>query len=308
MTGTVTLSIEIELGWGPARLPQSNTKKKISEGRRRETETLHRLLDVCDENDVSVSFDVVGHLLLDSCDGDHDCPFPNHFDVCPRTDVATDPLYYAPDLIVAIRSSDIDHEICTHTFSHVDCHKVSEDVVKWEIRTAQRVHREFGLESPTSFVPPLHHTPSTETLTKTGIQTVRKPLPGHNPPNKPVLRHGWSLTKDHPIRDPSKTDGVLQTYCTPRPTLSSQHLPTGQLQPSPVFQLLPRRVRQRIHQRYLASGLHKAAEQDGFVHYWTHLFNLANEAQWAAITPFLKQLGQYQSNDDIDIKTMAELS
>jgi hypothetical protein len=61
MTGTITLSLEIELGWG---LAQFNKLDTLSDDRRQETDHLRRLLTLCDELSVPITFDIVGHLLL----------------------------------------------------------------------------------------------------------------------------------------------------------------------------------------------------------------------------------------------------
>ena len=79
MTGTVTMSLEVELGWGVARFGMLD---KIAPGRERETRRLNALLDRCTTHDVPMTFNVVGHLFLESCDGDHEGPYPEGwFDV-----------------------------------------------------------------------------------------------------------------------------------------------------------------------------------------------------------------------------------
>ncbi len=117
MTGIVTISIEIELGWGYHDI---GDYRKLSDGRVAETKALSRLLSLCEELHIPITFDVVGHLLLEKCGGNHDGPHPEGwFSADPGTDVSEDPLFYAPDLIQDIVDTDVDHEIGSHTFSHI---------------------------------------------------------------------------------------------------------------------------------------------------------------------------------------------
>jgi len=74
MGGKITLSVEIELGWGHHDKPDGNPA--LSEDREVETKALRRLLAVCDEHRIPITFDIVGHLLHESCDGIHDAPIP----------------------------------------------------------------------------------------------------------------------------------------------------------------------------------------------------------------------------------------
>lgn len=100
MSGTLTLSVEIELGWGVHDL---GTDDHLSEGCQRERQYMTRLLDACDEFDVPVSFDVVGHLFFDTCDSHDTAGYPEGwFDADPETGASEDPAFYAPDLIGAV--------------------------------------------------------------------------------------------------------------------------------------------------------------------------------------------------------------
>lgn len=299
--------MELELGWGAARLPSSNTLDKLSEGRKAETETLERFVQLCDRYDIQVSFDVVGHLLHSSCQANHGCPFPSHFGVDPGTDATRDPLYYAPDLIDTIQSAEVNHELCTHTFSHINCSEVSPELLAWELDTVHEAHRKSGISEPTSLVPPWHAPPPRHVVSEAGIQTLRVPLPSYERPEERLKLYRWILSKSMPTGVPRLVDGVLEAYCTPHPSLTAQHLPTGQLPPSPVFRAIPTAVRQLIHKRYLESGLRQAAETGENVHYWTHLFNLSNDAQWPPVASFLKSLAASRDRGRVVVNTMASL-
>lgn len=306
MVGRVTLSIELELAWGMHR--KGTYDGYLSDDRRHETAFLRRLLDRCDELGVPLTFNVVGHLFLDSCDGAHRSPHPDPdwYDADPGTDVSRDPLFYAPDLIEDVCAADVDHEVATHTFSHVNCDEVPEAVVEWELEVARKEHESFGCNAPTSFVAPRHRQCSRTVLSRTGIETIRVPDPSYRKPDRLVSY--WVLTRRHPTRPPALVDGVLETYCTPHPSLTTPLLPKGQAPPASHFQAIPRQARQWIQERYLRAALDVAIRNDSYVHLWTHLWDMSNEGQWAPIKSFLETLATYVADGRAETHTMASLS
>jgi len=326
MTGTVTLSIEVELAWGLARVGGTAPRplERHSPGRREETARLDALLGLCEERDLPISFDAVGHLLLDSCSGSHSGPHPSGwFDADPETDKYRDPLYYAPDLIDAITSAQPDHELCTHTFSHARCDRVEDAVVDWELRRVAELHAHRGVDPPVSFVPPIHAPPPRAVLRKHGIRTLRRPIEYRppvrdpDPPPETLDRLVWRLRRSHPaetllreptVRVPERRDGLTETYTSWHASLSAPYLRNGRLRPHPVYRTIPRSLRKRHHLRYLLAGLRKAIDTDGAVHYWTHLFNLTPAEQWSSVSTFLKTLARHRDRGDVEVLTMAELA
>lgn len=323
MTGTVVLSIEVELGWGLARLPGEPTARHSS-GRVVETETLRRLLSLCDDLDLPITFDVVGHLLLESCSGTHAGNWPaDWFRDDPGTSVDEDPLYYAPDLVDLISDAAVDHEIATHTFSHARCDEVNEDVVDEELRTTRDIHRDADRPLPSSFVPPLHGPPPTSVLRDRGIGGVREPVVLRPPIADPDRRSSFLterlrrirqshpvqvLYRRHPVRDPVFRDELVRHYTTWHASLTAPYLPNGTRRPHSFYRFLPIRVRQRIHERYLLLSLADAAVEEGCVHLWTHLFNLSNDAQWPPVESFLHRLADRRTSDELTVETMASLT
>lgn len=307
MTGTITISIEIELGWGVARFDKLD---KLSPGREAETTYLSRLLDLCDEHDIGITFDVVGHLFHESCEGDHGGPHPaGWWDVDPGTSVAEDPLFYAPDLVEDIQSREAGHEICTHTYSHVECDKVCPEVVAWEIERSNQVHRRHGIPASESIVPPRHGPPPADVLTERGVEIKRVPHYRAEGVERPATRPGklYEILIDrHPTSDPKVVDGVLETYSTEYTSLAAPYLRAGTYDPHPVYRTMPLSSRQRLHEWNLRRCL-KAAEKSD-VHLWCHLYDLANERQWPQIESFIEQLGRRTDNDRFEVQTMRELA
>jgi len=307
--GTVCISIEIELGWGQH---DKQDYTLLSEGRRKETETLHRILDSADENEIPITFDVVGHLMLSDCNGSHDSPHERDwFDEDPGTDATRDPQFYAPELLDEIRSANIPHELASHTFSHILCGEVQDEVLDWELGRAITEHERAGDPAPSSIVPPRHSRPRYDLLHEHGIENIR--LPKFQPESgrlKQYLRRiqDWLMESGPAAYAPQERDGILETYSTFYPSLTSALLKNGQRDPPLPFRFIPVTLRQRLHQRYLLSGIDSAIDTEGVTHYWTHLQNASNEQQLEPILALFDELGRRQQSGDINVVTMVNLS
>jgi len=306
MSGTVTLSMEIELAWGTHDRAEYTY---FSPDASAELETLTNLLDCCDRYKIPISFDVVGHLLHESCSGEH--PGPHHdgwWSEDPGTDSERDPLFYAPEFVRMIENADVDHEICTHTYSHVLGDQVSADVIQDELAKASDVHEASGLEKPQSIVFPRHQTPSLAVLEDSEITTVRRPMDDYSSPSGIVRKFFWALRRTHPVTGIDASGDVLETFCTPHPSLSTGLLPIGQQREPLPLRMIPRPIRQKVHERYIRSAVKSAATTGGYVHLWSHLFNIANEAQWKPLQAGLEHIADKRDAGEITLRTMAELS
>lgn len=302
MAGSATISVEIELGWGFHDYADPCDVPELSDDGEKEHEALDWFLSICDDAGVPVTFDIVGHLLLPSCEGNHDGPHPEGwFKRDPGTDADTDPLFYFPEAVEKIRDTEIDHEICTHTFSHVLCDEISNEVLDWEIERAAEVHD----DDIVSLVPPRHRKPSYDVLRKNGVGVVRLTV-DKEPPANLARRYIWTLTRDHPLDRPTETNGVVETRTSPFMTLTASYLSRGVSSPHPAYRLIPRRLRQRTHERFLLSGLDAASHEDANVHYWTHLYNMANKAQRKPIRRFVETLGNSEGMEKMRMSDLAK--
>lgn len=308
--GTIIVSLDFELAWGT--IDRSNAGAELlSEDGRTERQYLDRLLALCDRLQVPVTFATVGHLHHSSCDGHRTPEHPGGwFDRDPETDVETDPQFYAPDAVNAIREADAGHEIGTHTFSHVLCDSVSREVLDWEFDRIAEVHEANGLDRPTSFVAPRNRLPSLDALRENGVEVVRAPRP--TPAETTVgqcanrLRQ-WAGTSAPPIVEPYVRKGVTVTESTPYPSLTTVMLPNGQREPLAAFRRIPETLRQWWHRRYLLNALETASRTGGTLHLWSHLYNLANEAQWEPIEAVLRAIAEYRDAGDVVVRTMGDL-
>jgi peptidoglycan/xylan/chitin deacetylase (PgdA/CDA1 family) len=305
---TATITIEIELGWG---LVQYDMLDALSEDRKRETETLVQLLSLCDELDLPLTFDVVGHLFLEEPLEDYDGDHPEGwFGDIPQTGLESDPEFYAPDLVQMIRAATVDHELATHTFTHVRSGEVSKETLRWELENVTAVHDEMDGSAPRSFVPPNHSKPPYDVLTDAGIRVVRLPnyhADGISPPATRVHEAGRILSGRDPLVKPAHVDGLVETYVSEHISLASPLLPSGQLPPHPLFQALPKSLRRTLHSRALSTTLQKAREQNIPVHHWAHLWDLSNDQQWPQVEQFLRELAAVETEGAVSVRTMGEL-
>ena len=309
MSATVTFSIEVELGWG---VIQYDNLDVLSQGRKAETEALERLLDLCDELRIPMTFNVVGHLLRDSplatYNGSHE---DGWFDHIPKTGPENAPEFYAPGLVERIQESSVNHEICTHTFTHVECANVTNETLRWEFGKVLETHEDFGLDRPVSLVPPRHSPPPRNILKEYGIEIVRSSRKRHPELQKASNRVqlAWEiLTGNQPIKRPRMVDDVIETYCASFPSLTAPSLQSGQKKPHPVFRTLPITTRRRLHRRNLNQSLTAAIERDSNIHIWTHLWETANEIQWPLIEAFLRRVTEARTTDQIQIKNMEKIN
>ena len=303
MTGTVTFSVEVELGWGFHDVPVGDDL--LTDDGERERAALDRLLDELDETSIPFTFDVVGHLCLPECDSDHDGPHPPEwFASDPGTTVDRHPQYYAPEMVAAIDDRPTEHEICTHTFSHsVRADDPAE--LDWEL---DRV-AEIDPTQLSSFVAPRHGDVDYGTLTAHGIEAIRVPT---RHPRSTTLRKLNTASRALPgrsptVHEPAVVEDVVETYSTYEPSLTSPLLPNGARSAPLPFRFVPVGTRQRHQLRYLRRGVERAIEHDSAVHYWTHLYNLANREQLSPVVAFLEWLDGKRRETDVRVATMSEL-
>ena len=300
----VTISIEIELGWG---VHDVGEYPHLSDDGSAERACLGHLLDHCDSVDVPISFDVVGHLFEPDCERDHHGPHrEGWFQNDPGTAVARDPLFYAPEMVRQILERPTGHELCTHTYSHVICGEASPETIAWELEAAQSLIRSATGSKTDSIVPPRHSRPPAEPLREAGVECMR--MSRDTSGRGSVARAKELLYGPHPVFEPDLVDGVVETYCTSYPSLTSSALPSGQ-RPAPApFRTLPVRLRQRLQRQYLSRALDAAVEREGDCHLWCHLYDLSNEAQWPAVRAFLAELATRRDRGELQVRTMAELN
>lgn len=171
--GSVVISVDAELGWGFHDM-QSPPERRVEAGR----PGWRALCDLLERHRLPATWAVVGHLLLDDCDGRHDGhPTPPGWFARERNGWADRPdLRFGGDLVERLLGADPDHEIGSHTFSHVpfDDPRVTAEVVRAELRAAAEAAEGRGL-SPAfrSFVFPRNRMGYRDVLAECGYRAYR---------------------------------------------------------------------------------------------------------------------------------------
>ena len=135
MSGIFSLSIDVELAWGLVHRSKIDFMKvtNISANVRKVIDDLFTLLE---NYEIPVTWNILGHLILDRCSRDNprtpphsDMPRPTYswlnqdwYRYDPCTDISKDPAWYGKDIVDRIihytKASRVPHEIGCHSFSH----------------------------------------------------------------------------------------------------------------------------------------------------------------------------------------------
>lgn len=154
-----------------------------------ERKNIPHIIKLLEDYNIPITFATVGHLLLESCEAeDHTWMkriphFDDHwkftsgdwYDHDPCSNYNDAPQWYAADLIDKILDSKVEHEIGSHTFSHIDFSykncppTVAEDEIKACISAAEKRNIQ-----PESMVFPGGTWGNIETLKKYGFSIYRK--------------------------------------------------------------------------------------------------------------------------------------
>jgi polysaccharide deacetylase len=200
--GVFILCVDFELAWGWSWSGSFRGREdRLLRGR----ESVPRLLDLLDESRIPATWATVGHLFLESCPGGDGPAHPeivrpafaglegDWYQHDPRTDVRSDPLWYASDLVTDIRSRGTAHEVGSHSFSHLPfgAPGCTAEAADSDLTAAVRVAAVAGVELRT-FVYPQHLIGHTDLLAPHGFTAyrgeAREPLMGLPPVVRKPMR------------------------------------------------------------------------------------------------------------------------
>lgn len=189
----VTITADFELAWAPRYSKNfENPLNSSLELARRERENVPKILTLCDEFNIPISWATVGHLFLKECKREHgiahkeipkvnthqgpywDFKSKEWFEYDPCSNYKESPEWYAPDLIEQILNAKVKHEIGCHTFSHIDCRDevCPPALFEAEIIACKKEAAKFGLELK-SFVHPGHTIGNLNKLAELGFTSFQ---------------------------------------------------------------------------------------------------------------------------------------
>lgn len=264
--GSVVISVDAELGWGFHDL-EDPPQKRI-EYARNGWNQLHTLAE---QYAIPMTWAVVGHLLLDECDGTHQShPTPPGWFARERDEWRLRPdLRFGGELVRALQASDLCHDIGSHTFSHVvfDDARLDETVIEAEIEAAKNAAKPYGIEYD-SITFPRNAVGYREVLADAGFRVYRS-----GGPQQPAHQRQWR--KIAATRNPDRVPLV-------EPVIDEYGL--VDVPPSVFlfgFQGLPRDVCETLWMdpivRQVTGAIDNAVSSGGIVHLWLHPNDIVTE-------------------------------
>jgi peptidoglycan/xylan/chitin deacetylase (PgdA/CDA1 family) len=309
--GTFLLTFDVELIWGVFFDARWRRRALAHFGAVREV--FPRLLGTLARHDVRATFAFVGHLFLGSCarvDGrthpEMVRPVHRHFPgdwyaFDPGTDVARDPLFYAPDLVRLVREARPLHEIGAHGFSHAFL-DTDRDLARAEMRAAAEAARAAGVAAR-SFVYPRNLVGFPEELAGAGFTHYREAGAGGSremPPRRGPLARAARLAArllgaGPPVGLPRRVGPVVEVPA------SVPILPA-----SGARRLVPNAVRVAEVRR----GLARARDRGAVFHLWTHPHNFVGgtEKSLAFLDRALGLVSAARERGEVRVATMSEVA
>ncbi len=280
MTGTFILSLDTEIAWGTdaVHLP------RYAHCFDHYPAILRRLIDLLDQYDMPTTWAVVGQLMLPATDSHAENKQPTHW-------------YHAPYVLDWIRAAKTNHEIGTHTFSHIYTDEPATTQAVWEAELANclRLHQQLGLPLR-SIVYPRNQIKYLDTLSKYGIIAYRG-IEG----NRPRERRGITHLLNRALALPPPTYDLQSC----KVNYKLVNLPASQflLAYDGIRSRIP--TASRVRQAHL--GLEQAARKNELYHLWFHPFNLGTSARmFDALEQILKIVSTMREQGKIQVLTMEQ--
>ncbi|SEV82453.1 polysaccharide deacetylase family protein [Natrinema salifodinae] len=291
--GSVVISLDAELGWGFHDLADPPAER-VEAGRR----GWSVMVELLEEFDVPATWAIVGHLMLDDCDGTHaEHPAPDGWFERERTEWADrDDLRFGPDLVSDVLESDVDHEFASHSFSHVLFGRPETD---HELAVAEldRCHEiaDAWDQSISSFIYPRNDVGHRDVLAEQGIAAYR---------GKSPTRDGVRGVFDSTIRDQSMlVEPSVDEY-------GLVNVPASMFLFG--FEGPARTVAESIWEDPMVvlarRGIEEAARTDGIFHMWLHPNNLTHERDDRRMRAILSHLERQRTATDLTVETLADVA
>ncbi len=291
--GSVVISLDAELGWGFHDLDSPPTHR-VEAGRR----GWQAMLDSLAEYDVPATWAVVGHLMLESCDGEHDDhpASPGWFER-ERTEWSDRPdLRFGRDLVEGILESETDHEFASHSFSHVlfGDPDMSRTLAQAEISRSVDLANEWDL-SVDSFVYPRNDVGYRDVLAEYGITAYRgrSPTPDGARGVVDSVFKDESLVVEPSIDEYGLVNVPASMFCFGFEGSARMIAESVWADPMVVV------ARQ---------GIDEAVREDGVFHLWLHPNNLTHERDDRRMRAILEYIDQRRRETDLTVETMSDVA
>ncbi|MFO7927748.1 MAG: polysaccharide deacetylase family protein [Halobacteriota archaeon] len=299
--GTVVISLDAELAWGfHDQFPLAERERRqVSNART----SWRRLVELFDEYRVPATWAVVGELLMDDERIRKTHPLGEQWFATYYDDVIQRPNeWFATDLVESIVASDADHEVASHSFSHVVLSDVPPEVAEAEFRFSRMAGEQYDLDFR-SFVFPRNEIDHRRELAESGFVCYRGRRP-HTYPSIPKSRGIGALIG-------SLTGKVSPPVVSPRiDEYGLVELPAslfiGGYRGQPWSHIATLTEDPAV--RLTRTGLERVRRTGGLFHLWLHPNDLTDRASMQRMEAILSMLADWRARDELTIETMGTVA
>jgi len=294
--GSIVLSLDAELAWGFHDLPELPTAR-VTEAR----ESWQTLVELFEQYDVPATWTVVGSLFLDELDGEEGTHPAGEawFERVPDGEPGPESVWFSQELIEAVIESPVDHEIGSHSFSHIEFGETTAEIAQAELEFSHDAASTHGIDLE-SFVFPRNNVGHRRVLAENGFTCYRGTAP----------ERWYEGTRYEPA-------GKAATFLlglSPPPIVTPQQDEFGLVNiPASLFLFEFGRAPPPLSTdpvvRQVARGLEALrAEPDGVLHLWLHPNNLTTAGDRSRLEEILSLVAEYRDTHGVPVETMGQVA
>ena len=285
--GSLCISIDVELAWGIWDKPSPAYHSRCAE---RELAIVRGLVALFDRHAVTATWAIVGRLL------DRD-------DAAARSTSHGERIWYAPDVVDAVRAAHTPQDIGSHSYAHVYFGDASREAARSDLAAARRVHAQHGLPFA-SFVFPRNQVAHIDLLRDAGVKVFRS------------VDRGWHIAVRERLGKSAGRVANLADKVLPIPPAVVEPIDHGDVVELPSSMLLMGRngLRRAVLPASVVAkaklGLAAAKRTGGVFHLWFHPSNFYydTERQLETLGDIVRAAAELRDRGEIDVRPMSSFA